>query len=73
MSDCGCRIETTGEYNVEHQGTDEVQIIVYCPMHQAAPELVEACQKMYYALQIGHNDYTEYGAKAALRKAGVQD
>lgn len=31
-------------------------------------EAMEALKKQYYALQIGHNDYTDYGAKELVRQ-----
>lgn len=42
--------------------------IVFCPLHSAAMDLLAASRKAYLALQVGHNDYTDYGLKSAIDK-----
>ncbi len=45
--DCGCGLRTVADSPIGHVGTPTLGCdIVYCPVHAAAPELLEALKKV---------------------------
>lgn len=80
LVDCGCRVETHDEVDpADSLLTVKCSTIVYCPTHQAAPELVEALKAWQGWYDGPYQEGVDYvlppitKMKAALRKAGVQD
>jgi hypothetical protein len=49
VADCGCKLHRG--YAPNNDGNDPA--IVFCPMHEAAPELLAACQSVVRAQQDG--------------------
>lgn len=54
MPDCGCRVAyeiREGEERPEWKLYEQVPVIVYCPLHAAAPRLAEAARRAVEALE----------------------
>ena len=64
MADCGCTISNL-DYPPNGPGD-----IVFCPLHAAAPDFLEAAKKILWDFKHGVIDYT--ALKAAIAKAEGQ-